>query len=262
MVVAKFSKLVRIVYFNDNPQSPPPPASPPPPPPANDKTFTQADVDRIVAERVKKAKESNAQLISELEEFKKSKGLTQEQLDNLTSRIESLQREGLSKEELHKADMEKMAKKAKKELDELSGDREAWKGRYTKLLIDSQVTKAAIDHKAASIRQILDMLVPKIKLVPSIGADGKPTGEMEAKVSIQAMKDDQEITLEDLSIDTAIKTMRDTPQLYGNLFTVDGKPGLGLGNQGTGGAGGKDPSKMTEEEYYAWRERRKKEQGY
>ena len=72
-----------------------------------DKKFTQADLNRFLAQEKEKTRQQNAALISQLEELKGSKALSEQEKNDLNSRIEELQNQSLTKEEMAKKELKK-----------------------------------------------------------------------------------------------------------------------------------------------------------
>lgn len=230
------------------------------PPPA--KTFTQAEVDKIIADRLKKNTDQNKSLAEQLEKAKQQAGLTQQEKDALQEQIESLQKTYLTKEELSKQEQEKLTKKQKEETESLAKDRDTWKNQYSSLFIKGEITDAAVKNKAFNVEQMVDYLSPRTKLEPEIGDDGKPTGNLVPMTTIVAPdKDGKNQTLQ-LSIQDAVKKMREIPERFGNFFQAEGSGGTGtLNGSGSGGGSGEArfakgapyPRGATPEEHAKWR---------
>lgn len=253
-------RLVTVAYYNDGGNSPPPPAPPvvpPPPPPA--RTFTQEDVDRIVGERTTKLRNESKNYLTELEALRNKDNLTKKEKEDLEERITNLSKEVFTKEELAKQEQDKINKRYKQEQDTLITERDGYKKKYDSLIIRNALIDAAIEHKAYDKDQILDLLAGKSKIVAVLDADGKDTGEITVKIPVRAMKGDKVVELE-LDAKEALKTMRENPKFYGNLFVADGRGGTGLppSGGGSGGSGSFNHETGTDEQYFAAREASKK----
>lgn len=251
-------------YFDDPPVVPPPPPvppvspPPPPPPPPAGKVFTQADVDRIMAEHRKGLQTQNQELAAQLEEFRNKANLSETQKAELDAKITNLQTQHLTEAQKLTQQVE-AEKKRLKEVEETSKKEvQTWQNNFNELLVTNSILSGAQKHEAAFADQMLDMLKPKAKVVPATDADGNVLpGKYVAKmaVTIEDPKTKAPVVV-DLPIEEAIGVMRKDPK-HGNLFLTGGKPGLG-GTGGTGGTGSAGPlnlKNMSPEEYRAQRER-------
>ncbi len=231
---------------------------PPPkvdPPPVN-KTFTQDEVNRLMAENKKNLQRQNQEMATQLETLKQNANLTKEERDELATRIDTLQQQYLSKEELARQAQEKKESKYKQELESATTQAKSWQERHNDLFKSQVITQAAADNGAFSTKQMLEYFSPRGEIVPQMGEDGKPTGQLLVVVPIDVEKDGK-VERVKLPVPDAVKTMKTMPQLYGNFFKGEGSAGLGLqsGNTGQHANGGKiefSPT-MSEADYAKWR---------
>lgn len=195
-------------------------------PPADQK-FTQADVNRIVADERRKLEKQNKQVITQLESLKKNSELTSKQKEELEARIEQLQNSFLTKEELAKKDQEKLQKQYSQEKESLATELNSWKTRYADETVRRSIMDAAVTHEAFNPDQIVEILRSKTALVEDIDEDGKPQGSFSPRVKFRtADKDNKAITL-DLTVPEAIKHMKEAPEKWGNLFKAGVNGGVG-----------------------------------
>lgn len=250
-------------YFDDPPAVPPPPPAvppppvpPPPPPPAVGKTFTQAQVDSMMAEHRRNLQATNTDLANQLAEISAKANLTEAQKAELDSKITILQTQHLTEAqkltaqvEAEKARLKALEDTSKKEVD-------LWRGNFQELLVTNSILSGAQKHEAAFADQMLDMLKPKAKVVSATDDSGNVIpNKYVAKMAVTIVdpKTKLPVTVE-LPIEEAIGEMRKDAK-HGNLFLTGGKPGLG-GTGGTGGTGNAGPlnlKTMTAEEYRAQR---------
>lgn len=215
-----------------------------------EKLFTQAEVNKIMAENKRTLQTKNEALIKELETLKKGGNLSAEQKSQLESRIETLQNELLSKEELSKKEADKLRKESQKQLEALATERDGWKNRYTTATIQRTITDAAVENKAINPRQIVAILQQKANLVPATDNEGNQTGELVPKVKFDTTdKEGKPVTIE-ITIPEAVKQMKDMEE-YFNLFQGEGSSGLGASSKSTGKVAdvrtiAKDPAKYRE----------------
>lgn len=246
-------------YFDDPPAvppPPPPPAVPPPPPPPAGKTFTQADVDRMMAEHRRGLQAANQELADQITEISAKANLTESQKAELDAKITTLQTQHLTEAQKLTQQVEAEKKRVAALEDSSKKEVDLWRGNFQELLVTNSILKGAKAHDAAFEEQMLDMLRPKAKVVPATDEQGNVIpNRFVAKmpVTMTDPKTKALVTVE-LPIEDAIGEMRKDAK-HGNLFLTGGKPGLG-GTGGTGGtstAGPLNLKTMTAEEYRAQR---------
>ncbi len=219
-------------------------------------TFTQEEVNAFLAKEKRKTQDTQKQLATQLQEHKKNAQLSVEERDDLTKQIEDLQGKYMTVEELSRQTTDKASKKHKKELDDTTAERDSWQQRYTKSTIEAEIARAAAANKAISADQILAILRPATKLSEKLDDTGKPTGNLEPRVSFQDLDKEEKPILLDLTVDEAVKRMTELQQ-HGNLFQGNKTGGLG----GSGGANSKtgkiDIVKIAREDPAQYRKLRK-----
>jgi hypothetical protein len=216
----------------------------------------QEFINKKMAEERRKLQVQNEKTIKELEKLKQAQGITQKQRDDLQTRIDELQAQFMSKEELLRKEKEKLAKEHKTIVEQLSFDRDSWKNRYHTSTINRALQDSAIRHEAFNPEQIMAILEKQTRLVEESDEEGKPTGSLVPRVKLNDVDGEGKPITLDLTVDQAVKRMKDTPDKFGNLF----KSGVAGGIGGTGSANngrGKtvDPSKMSMHEYLEWRKK-------
>lgn len=218
------------------------------------KVFDQEQVNKILAEDRRKNQKQRDGLISELKALRESSQLTDVQKEQLETRIEQLQNETLTVQELAKKDKEKLSKEFDKEKTKIVGERDFWRSAYSEEKILRELQDAASEHKAISPQQIMNMLKPNTKLVEEL-KDGKPTGRWVTKTTLVDHDDKGERLTLELSATEAVKRMSEMPEHW-NLFNsgaIGGTGGFNMGQNGGTGYRGKKPPKDPAE-YKKWRE--------
>jgi hypothetical protein len=195
-----------------------PPADPPAPPV---KTFTQEEVDKIVQGRVSKMKDENTKTLTQLQALQKSKTLSDTERTSLATRIEELQTSLMTKEELAQREKMELENKFKTDLEATSKERDDWKGRFTKTMVQRSLLDAAVSGDAFQPSQLMDLLEGKTQLVENNGA-------FEVKIRFQGRDKEGKPMEMILSPEETITEMKKMTDKFGNLF----KSGA------TGGAGG------------------------
>jgi hypothetical protein len=156
--------------------------------------------------------------------------LTREERDAMNARVTELQRQYQTKEELAAAAAAKTQKELQASLENTTREREIWQKRYESNVISTELTKAAVQHKAYNPDQILAILSGSTKLVEVLDEDGKPTGQLVPKVTLQDVdKNKKPVTLE-LDPVQAIERLKAREE-FQNLFLAEGSSGFGGGQK-------------------------------
>lgn len=244
-------------FFNEPPAVPPVSPPPPPPPPAG-KTFTQDEVNRMLAENKRSLQEQNQQLAADLQKIRDTAKLTQEEKDSLDTRIATLTSQHQTETQKLQGELEATKKKYKTDTEALAAGEKRWRTNFDTLLINNAITVGAAKHQAADPtgRQLQMMLSSQAKVVEVVDDSGQPTGRYQALLPITVIGKDKKPVVMELPIEEAIGKMRED-ESNANLFLTDGKPGLGgTGGVGSGGKSGQTNwAKLTPAEH---REARKK----
>lgn len=249
-----------VTYFNDPPVPPVPPVSPPPPPPPPaPQTFTQEQVNKMMAEHRQTLQKQNQELVTQLEELRKNVNLTETQKAELDARITALQQQHLTDAQKREAEAAAAKKKYDTEIASATEETKKWRGGFQKLIAVNAIKDAAATHKAASAKQLELMLLNQVKVVEATDADGKATGEYVAKITMPVVDPKTKQTVQvDLPVAEAVELMKKEAE-YANLFVGDGKGGIG-GNSGTAPLnkeGQPDFKNMTPQQYRDWRAKQK-----
>lgn len=215
-----------LVYEGEEGGNNPPPPPPPAPPPEN-KTFTQEEFNKALAEDRKKHTAQTQKVIQELETLKKSKNLSDQERQNLTTRIEELQTQVMTKDQLLEQQKNKLQTEYQQELHRERGEKESWRNRYTSSMIDRSIVDAAIKEEAYNSDQIIAILQPNTKLVEEVDSEGNGTGVFTPRVKFADTDAEGKPTILDLSVTEAVKRMKEIPERYGNLFKSNVNGGLG-----------------------------------
>lgn len=214
-------------------------------------TYTQAQLDQAIAQEAAKAKKERDGIVSQLETLKKSQTLTAKEKQELQTKIDELQSLNLSKEQIAQQEAEKLRKTHTDELNNLSGERDRWKGEYETYRMRSEILAAASSSNAYNADQLVELLLPKTKLIElKENVGGQEVTKYQSIVKFSDKDKDGKPVVLDLSIGDAIKRMRELPETFGNLFKSDAKGGTGLLNNGGSPANkvGIRPG-MSQEEY-------------
>ena len=202
-------------------------------PPTGEKVFKQEDVNRLLAEERRKLQTGAQKLAGELEALRTKASLTQQERDELSTRIDALQSEYMTKEELTKRQLDKAKKEADDRIAALEGTAKTWQSKYTTTTIKRTITDAAASNDAYNAGQIVAILERDATLVDVLDEDQKPTGEHEVRIKFNDVdKGGKAVTLT-LTPAEAVKRMKEIGD-FQNLFKGTGTGGVGSTNRGSG----------------------------
>lgn len=218
--------------------------------------FTQTQLNKFLAEEKRKHQKQVEKQVSELEQLKKSKNLSDKERESLASRIEDLNNSVLSKEELSRKNEEKLKGEHKRQLESATNERDEWKNRYTQSTITRSIMDEAISAEAYSPNQIVALLQGSTRLVEVLDESGNVVpGQFVPKIKFADTDKEGKPTTLDLTVKEALKRMKDRADEFGNLFKSGVSGGLGDSKNRTIGKD-VDPSKLTPAQYREYRKKR------
>lgn len=202
--------------------------------PAEPKTFTQEEVNHIVAEDRRKDKSKIEELSTLNAELSKRVTMSEEERSQFEAKIKTLNESSSSQVQELERKFTKEKKDYDKTISDLQSQASAWKDRFSNALIDQEIIQASTATNAYYPSQIASILrgSNKLEVRPILDADGKETQEYEAVVvdfkELDAKGNPVKSTLK---ISKAIERMVELPEIYGaNLFKQKGSHGLNLSN--------------------------------
>ncbi len=213
-------------------------------------TFTQDQVNKMLAEDRRKHKAQVDKHVSELEQLKKSKSLSDQERTNLTTKIEELQNSVLTKEQRAAKEQEKLKKDLETTTQQLTASRDEWKNRFHTSQIKQAITSEAAAHKAFDSDALIAILGPQTRLVEVLDEGGNPTGDFVPKTKFKDIDKEKKEFVADLTVPEVVARMKEIPK-YGYLFETTAQAGVGANTRA--GGRGVDPADMTTEQYRAWR---------
>lgn len=215
-----------------------------------DGRLTQQQFNHEMAQERKKFKERTEKTIGELETLKKAKGLSDADKEKLQAQIGELEQTILTKQQLLEQEKRRFENEHKTAIDTVSKEKDQWKSRYERATIERAILDAAVANDAYNPSQFVGQLGIDARLVEE---DGKFIPKIKFK---DTDKDGNPVVL-DLTPVEVVKRMKELPESYGNFFKANVNGGLG-GKQPGQAVKGVDPSKMTPDEYAAWRKKNPK----
>jgi len=239
----------RLVCFDNVPANPPPPPAEPNPEDQVAK-FTQADLNKFLAEDRRKHQGQIGRIQQTLEETLANKNLTTQERDQLAGRLSELENEGRTKEQ--------QAAHERKQLEEQLNAKlaEEWKGRttaetkYCEAVVKQSLTDAAAKADAWRQDQLATILRQMSRTEQTKDESGKYTGEFKVVIDLPDMNDAGEAVTTVHTPDSAVKRMKELPNSYGNLFKSGVVSGIGSGSGAGVVTNGKlDVRKLTPQQY-------------
>jgi hypothetical protein len=218
-------------------------------------TFTQEDVNKMLAKDKRKGREQLQKALDEIKTLQKRTDLNKQEREELEGRVTAMNNELLTKDELAQQERDKAKSDYEASINEVTEERDSWKGRYTDSTITREIMDAAISNNAFSPKQLVPILRPLTRLTEGTDDEGHPNGQYEVKVEYpDTDKKGKPVTLS-LSPAEAIKRMAETDD-YLNLFKDAGTGGVG-GNtrQRSNNSGEIDMVELAKdpEKYRKWR---------
>lgn len=221
----------------------------------NEKKFSQADLNRIMAEDKRKLKAQNAELEGKYQSLLETQGLTADDRDGLKAKIAELQAAGRTTEQQVEYER-KQAEAAHDQALKTAVDRgDRWEGMYktekkSKALIDAASVAEAFNpaHIVAllapntELKEIEGELVPMVDFPDIDEKTGKPVRTLCTPAD-------------------AVKRMQQLPQIHGCLFKSNVVAGVGSGQANVSNAGDIDYQTMDAESYRKNREAIKRRLG-
>lgn len=197
-------------------------------------TFSKEQAE-IVNKQLSAEKNRAQRALDEAKALRAKADLTDGERKDIDKRIEDLQNQLMTKEELAKQEKDKIVKNYEKQVKETSEEASKWKTRFIESTITNSILSAATTNNAYNPNQLLAIIRPNASLVEDVDDNGKATGQFKTKVKIHTKSGDdgKPITLE-LEPNEAVKKMSEMDE-YLNLFKSDGATGFGGTNRSNSG---------------------------
>ena len=201
-------------------------------------TFTQAEVNKIIENRLARDQASRQALASELTALRAMIDISGEEQQNFDAKLVALRQESMTKEELAKEQQQALRAAHKKEAEDLIKDRDGWRNRYNTTLCQREISDACsiegqVAFNPAQVSAILgaDTVVEEV-----LDEAGKGTNTFSPVVTYTSIDKEGKPVVLKLSVADAVKRMS-TDSRYLNLFRGEGRGGLGDMVRHTGPAG-------------------------
>jgi len=218
-------------------------------PPAETKTFTQDEVNKILAEDKRKHQANAVKLEKQLQETLTSAKLTTEERSKLEESLEDLRKQSRTKEEQAKIEKKNLEDQFQRQIAELSARADSAEKRYVDSTISRSLLDAAVNGDSYNPQTVVTVLRPMVKMVDNSPMIDFPDVSSETGDPI----------IKQMTPLEAIERMKQLPDQYGNLFRSGVVGGLGgtsvTGGHAPGSNGRVDVKKLTHEQYVELRKK-------
>jgi hypothetical protein len=200
----------------------------------NEKKFTQKDLERLLDQRFKKERIEKEKLLAQLEAIK-TDGLTPEAKEELEGQISNLQESLQTKEQTLQQKMAETEKKYSKDLEKVIGERDTWRNRFQRSILERSILDGAVGSEAEDPSQFVLMFGSAARLEEEFDASGKGTGNFIPKLKFKGIDPESKKPVDlDLPVGEAFAHMREHG-LHKNLFKHGAASGTGKTGNGSGG---------------------------
>lgn len=209
-------------------------------------TFTQEQVNKMLAQNKRETRDKLEKTLVELKELQAKTKTTAEERATLANKIEELNNQLLTKDELVKKERDRLEKKTEEEVKKVAAERDRWQDLFKRSTIETAVISAAAQANAFNPKQILAVLTPSAKL-DEITEDGEGTGQF--KVVVDFLTTDKDGNQKQLTLTPAeaVKEMTESSE-YFNLFKDPATGGLGQNNGKVPGGKKMDAARLAKED--------------
>ena len=153
--------------------------------PESDMKGLKAKNEELLGEKKKLAAEYNTLL--------ENQKLTDAQRADLQAKVDELEKQFLSADELAAKKIKQAKDEAAAEAAKIRGEADHYKGLYTTSTIESALTRAAQEHGAVNAGQVHRLLAGDTFLEPVLGDDGKPTGGYDPKTKVMVLDGEKRV---------------------------------------------------------------------
>jgi hypothetical protein len=227
------------------------------PPADSGRTFTQAEMNEVLAKDRRKHQGQLQKMEATLSTLAESKSLSEEDRARTEAQLEEVRTALLTKDQQVQREKKALEDAHAKKLSAKEQEAKHWESLYRDSTIERSLADAAVKHEAFSPQQIVKHLRDITRLEEKLDASGKPTGKHKPVVDFPEPSESGETVVTPLSPDAAVKRMKTMPEVYGNFFKGNVVSGVGSGSgAGTPAGNGKiDPRKLSMEQYLSIREK-------
>ena len=187
--------------------------------------------------------------------WQRRKNLTIQEREQLAQQLEDLRKETRTKEQQLAHEKKQLEEQFTKQIADAEKAAKEWEQRYREGTVERALLDAAVGGDAFNVDTIMAVLRPMTRLTEITDEKtGKGTGKFKVVVDFPDTDPNTgEPTVTLHTPESAVKRMKELPQIYGNLFKSGVVSGIGSSSATGGlasGSGGKiDPRKLTQQQY-------------
>ena len=228
---------------------------------AGEVRFSQDDLNRYLAEDKRKHQAQLQRVEKMLEEVSTSKNLTVQEREQLAQQLEDMRKETRTKEAQLAHEKKQLEEQYETKLTVEKEARKQWENRYKEGTVERALMDAAVGGDAFNVNTLMNQLRPMTRLTEITDEKtGKGTGKFKVVVDFPDTDPNTGEPTQTLHTpESAVKRMKDLPQIYGNLFKSGVVSGIGssaaTGGLASGAGGTVDPKKLSQEQYMELREK-------
>lgn len=255
----KYVRVFRVTVFDDDPPEDPPEDPPADPPPEGVK-FTEAQQEHIntmMARDKRTFQQKIAKQVSDIDALKKQSTLTSKDRESLDQKVNTLQRDLSTRDELAARDKRAIENKHQHEMKKVSDDMEVVVKKYTSSMIARSISDASSANSGQNPAHFQAILGPMAKVVPPIDEKGVTIEGQPDTVMIEFPdkdKDGKDVVL-NLSPNDAVKRMSELDEHLA-LFKSKGTGGVGGTNISASGVGRMSAAELAKSDPEAYRKAR------
>ncbi len=225
---------------------------------AEEKRFSQKDVDKAVGAVKFNLKKDLEKAENEARKLAEDKRLTQEERDSHAKRADELEQQYKTREQLAEENLKRQRESHQKENEALKTENKTIRENHNKLLIDVELNRGIVTADEAIPGKLAKFLRQDTVLTDEIDEKtGKPTGGQVVRINFDDKDKEGKPVKLVLSVEEAIKRMKELPDEYGIFFKGTATGGLGGGNA-KGGSSASGSMPMDTESYIARKKAMKK----
>lgn len=193
-----------------------------------DKTFSQDELNNILAKEKGKNQASLQKLSAQLETFSKNKGANETQVQELQKSITELEEKNMTEKQISERKLKKSKEEFEQKLTEETEGRKKWETLYATEKIYSEIRNEAKVAEAWNPEQFVNQLKGNSRLVEITDeTTGLGTGKYETRIKFNDVDSDNKPIVADYSVKATVERMKELTDTYGNLFKSSNKQGVG-----------------------------------
>jgi len=219
----------------------------------------QDEMNTLMATNRKTLTQKNQELVTQLTQLRETATMSTQAKEELEDRIEELQTQFMSKEEIAKRETENLSKNHAVNIDKLTSETKKWQGLYATSTIERSILDAAVGGEAIQPSHLVTMLGQNTQIVEELDAAGQGKGKYKTIVKFSDIDSDGNPVILELPPKEAITRMKELPDQYGYLFKGNAAGGLGADSGGGSGRSERAPKlqELMEDpvKYAEWRKK-------